>query len=144
MSISGKFLPDRSLSYEICTVIFLVFKVYMLHACLSLSCREPLFVSDYQLENCNLSDIEFKQQFCDNTHMYYTLRLTINYRTYQYSDTYLSLPEYAIFMKLISLDRTVNACLNSNTQALSEHSGFIIANYEEANSRCGTLKRHQV
>ena len=35
----------------------------------------------------------------------------INYQTYQYSDTYIPLPEHAIFLKLTSLDRTVNAYL---------------------------------
>ena len=36
---------------------------------------------------------------------------TINNQTDQYSDAYIPLPEHAIFIKLISLDRTVNADL---------------------------------
>ena len=36
--------------------------------------------------------------------------LRVNW-TYQYSDAYIPLPEHAIFMKLTSLDRTVNAYL---------------------------------
>ena len=46
-----------------------------------------------------------------NDNYYCRVKLMINYQTDQYSDAYISLPEHAIFIKLISLDRTVNADL---------------------------------